>query len=65
MGDGRLDAYEVLAFISKTKFSEVYKARRKEDGTLVALKKIEVRRRRGARNARCARPWGCGVALYG
>lgn len=39
---GCLDDYDVLKPIGKGKFSVVYKAVRKRDGQLVALKKIAI-----------------------
>ncbi|VDN02684.1 unnamed protein product [Thelazia callipaeda] len=39
---GKLDTFEIEKKIGKGQFSEVYKARCKEDGSYVALKKIQV-----------------------
>lgn len=39
---GRLDSFEIEKKIGKGQFSEVYKARCKEDGSYVALKKVQV-----------------------
>ncbi|MCP9265173.1 Serine/threonine-protein kinase Nek7 [Dirofilaria immitis] len=39
---GKLDAFEIEKKIGKGQFSEVYKARCKEDGSYVALKKVQV-----------------------
>jgi serine/threonine protein kinase len=39
---GSLDDYEILRPIGKGKFSIVYRAQRKRDGLLVALKKISI-----------------------
>ncbi|VDK87184.1 unnamed protein product, partial [Onchocerca ochengi] len=39
---GRLDAFEIEKKIGKGQFSEVYKARCKEDGSYVALKKVQI-----------------------
>ena len=38
--DGTCDDYDILKAIGKGKFSTVYRARRKSDGSPVALKKI-------------------------
>lgn len=39
---GKLDAFEIEKKIGKGQFSEVYKARCEEDGSYVALKKVQV-----------------------
>lgn len=39
---GKLEAFEIEKKIGKGQFSEVYRARCKEDNKVVALKKVQV-----------------------